>query len=48
MTNGVFGLNHFRRAGPALRAALTAVRQCPIARCSAIQRHVACLPPACA
>ena len=36
MTNGVFGLNHFRRAGPALRAALTAVRQCPIARCSAI------------
>ena len=40
MTNGVFCLNHFLRAGPALRAALAAVRQCPIASRSAIQRHV--------
>ena len=40
MTNGVYRLNYFRRASPALRAALAAVRQCPIASRSAIQRHV--------
>ena len=40
MTNGVYRLDYFRRASPALRAALAAVRQCPIASRSAIQRHV--------
>jgi len=37
---GPHALDHFRRADSALRAALTAVRQRPIASRSAIQRHV--------